>query len=167
MPTLIATLGGSTSNSYITVAAATTYFGDRLGNASWTAASADDKAAALITATTWLESLEYYGDRASTTQALKWPRTDVSCDGVEADATYIPADIQAATAETAQALITTPTLMRGSTTGPGAYDKVEHRSSDAVSSVDSIIDVLPWLKSYLRCWVRNASNVRQIPTYRN
>lgn len=174
MPTLIATLGGSTSNSYITVATATTYFGDRLGNASWTAASADDKAAALITATSWLESLEYYGNRASTSQALKWPRTDVSCDGVEADETYIPADIQAATAETAQALITTPTLMRGSTTGPGVYDKVElgdlkveYRSSDAVSSVDSIIDVLPWLKSYLRCWVRNASNIRQIPTYRN
>jgi len=174
MPTLIATVGGTTSNSYVTVAAATVYFGDRLGNANWTAATADDKAAALITATGWLESLEYYGDRASTTQALKWPRTDVSCDGVEADATYIPTDIQAATAETAQALITTPTLMRGSTTGPGAYEKVElgdlkvqYRSTDAVLSVDNIIDVLPWLKSYLRCWVRNASNVRQIPTYRN
>ena len=71
MPTLIATVGGTTSNSYVTVAAATVYFGDRLGNANWTAATADDKAAALITATGWLESLEYYGDRASTTQALK------------------------------------------------------------------------------------------------
>lgn len=174
MPTLVATVGGTTSNAYIDVATATTYFGDRLGNSSWTSASADDKAAALITATSWLEALEYYGERASTTQSLKWPRTDVSCDGVDATAAAIPASMQAATAEAALALITTPTLVRGSTTGPGAYDRVElgdlkvqYRTADAISSVDNIIDVLPWLKSYLRCWVRNASNVRQIPVYRN
>ena len=169
-----ATLSSASANSYVTLAEADSYFETIPDSSTWTTKTTDQKNRALISATRWIDSLNFYGDRCDNGQALKWPRTDVSCDGVEADATYIPADIQAATAETAQALITTPTLMRGSTTGPGAYDKVElgdlkveYRSSDAVSSVDSIIDVLPWLKSYLRCWVRNASNVRQIPTYRN
>jgi hypothetical protein len=90
-PVLVATLAGANSNSYITVADATTYFDNRLDAADWTAATADNKAASLITATGWLDTLEFYGDRSATTQALKWPRTDVTCDGIEADATFIPA----------------------------------------------------------------------------
>jgi hypothetical protein len=50
-PVLVATLAGANSNSYITVANATTYFDNRLDAADWTAASADNKAASLITAT--------------------------------------------------------------------------------------------------------------------
>lgn len=161
--TLDATLAGASSNSYITVATATTYFGNRLDDSTWTAATADNKAAALITATTWLEALDYYGTRATTTQALKWPRTDYECDGVEIDATAIPRDIQSATAEVALALLKNTDLMRASTTGPGPYDRVElgdlkvnYRSTDAVKSVNSILDLLPWLSSYLRCWSPNA-----------
>ena len=73
-PVLVATLAGATSNSYITVADASVYFDNRLDAADWTAATADNKAASLITATGWLDTLEFYGDRSATTQALKWPR---------------------------------------------------------------------------------------------
>jgi hypothetical protein len=37
-PVLVATLAGANSNSYITVADATTYFDNRLDAADWTAA---------------------------------------------------------------------------------------------------------------------------------
>lgn len=172
--TLDATLAGASSNSYITVATATAYFDNRLDTTDWTSASADNKAASLITATTWLESLDYYGTRATTTQSLKWPRIDWTCDSVEIDATAIPRDVQAATAETALALLKNPDLMRASTTGPGPYDRIElgdlkvnYRSTSAVKSVNSIIDLLPWLASYLRCWSPNArSSAGAIRIYR-
>ena len=124
-PVLVATLAGANSNSYITVADATTYFDNRLDAADWTAATADNKAASLITATGWLDTLEFYGDRSATTQALKWPRTDVTCDGIEADATFIPREILDATCETALALLRNPTMLRAVVTAPGGYQEVE------------------------------------------
>jgi hypothetical protein len=111
-PVLVATLAGANSNSYITVADATTYFDNRLDAADWTAATADNKAASLITATGWLDTLEFYGDRSATTQALKWPRINVTCDGIKADATFIPREILDATCETALALLRNPTMLR-------------------------------------------------------
>ena len=48
-PVLVATLAGATSNSYITVSDAAVYFDNRLDAADWTAATADNKAASLIT----------------------------------------------------------------------------------------------------------------------
>jgi hypothetical protein len=126
-PVLVATLAGATSNSYITVADASVYFDNRLDAADWTAATADNKAASLITATGWLDTLEFYGDRSATTQALKWPRTDVTCDGIEADATFIPREIKDATCETALALLRNPTMLRAvvSCAAPGGYQEVE------------------------------------------
>lgn len=84
----------ATSNSYITVADATVYFDNRLDATDWTAATADNKAASLITATSWIDTLDFYGDRSATTQALKWPRTDITCDGIEATAAFIPREIK-------------------------------------------------------------------------
>jgi hypothetical protein len=130
-PVLVATLAGATSNSYITVADASVYFDNRLDAADWTAATADNKAASLITATGWLDTLEFYGDRSATTQALKWPRTDVTCDGIEADATFIPREIKDATCETALALLRShsPRQLRRSGTGRAARQVPRPRRS--------------------------------------
>ena len=172
--TLDATLAGANANSYISVADATTYFGNRLDSADWVAASADNKAASLITATTWLDTVEFYGERSSTTQALKWPRTDVTCDGIEATATFIPKPILQATCEVALALLRNPTMMRDVVTAPGSYDEVElgelrvrYRAQGETESMQSITDALPWLSSYLKCWAKGIGGPKQIRIYRS
>lgn len=62
------------TNSYITLADATTYFKDRLYAAEWTNASADDKARALIMATKRIDSLVLRGIKSVNTQTLQFPR---------------------------------------------------------------------------------------------
>jgi hypothetical protein len=173
-PILVATLAGASSNSYITVADATTYFDNRLDASDWTAATADNKAAALITATSWLDTVEFYGDRSATTQALKWPRTDVTCDGVEATASFIPREIKDATCEAALALLRNPTMLRGIVTAPGSYDEVElgelrvkYRGQGEVESLQSITDALPWLRSFLKCWAKGVTGPSPIRLYRS
>jgi hypothetical protein len=173
-PVLVATLAGATSNSYITVADASVYFDNRLDAADWAAASADNKAASLITATGWLDTLDFYGDRSATTQALKWPRIDVTCDGIEADATFIPREIKDATCETALALLRNPTMLRGVVTAPGSYEEVElgelrvkYRGQGEVESMQTITDALPWLRSFLKCWAKGVSGPASIRLYRS
>lgn len=67
------------ANSYISVADATTYFTNR-PNTDWTAASADEKAAALIKATDYMVQkyrLKWRGIRVNFDQVLDWPRAGV------------------------------------------------------------------------------------------
>lgn len=172
--TVVATLAGADSNSYLSVADATEYFENRLDAADWSAATVDDQGASLITATTWLETLDFYGVRSSLTQALKWPRTDVTCDGIEADATFIPREILTATCEVALALLRNPTMLRAVVTAPGSYDEVElgelrvkYRAQGEVESMKSIADALPWITSYLKCWAKGIGGPAQIRLYRS
>jgi len=62
------------TNSYVDVAEADTYFADRLDVAAWIEASADQKAQALITATSFLDSLVWVGNTISQEQLLAFPR---------------------------------------------------------------------------------------------
>ena len=77
VPDLITTIGGATSNSYITLAEASDYFEARLDGESWFDESDDRHKQALITATRKLNGLNWLGDRVTTTQVLAWPRIDV------------------------------------------------------------------------------------------
>lgn len=65
---------GKSVNSYATVAEADAYFEDRLDVAAWTTASAAEKAKALVTATSYLDSLEWTGTAVSPEQPLAFPR---------------------------------------------------------------------------------------------
>src|ERR1041385_7228772 len=88
---LIATIGGSTSNSYVTLTEANDYFDDRLNAAEWNAATSDSKEKALITATRRIDEEQFVGYKVSNTQALKWPRFNVyDEDGLIFDSTTIP-----------------------------------------------------------------------------
>src|ERR1043166_138769 len=97
---LVATVGGSTSNSYVTLAEAETYFGDRINssvNGNWTNTSAGvartdaEKSAALVTATRRIDEEQFRGHKASSSQALKWPRYDVyDEDGIAFVSDVIP-----------------------------------------------------------------------------
>lgn len=76
MPTIIdATVGGSASNSYVTLAEAETYFALRLYTDDWVNAASDTvKEQALIMAARRIDEESFVGYPVSTTQALKWPR---------------------------------------------------------------------------------------------
>lgn len=71
---LIATVGGSTSNSYVTLTEAKTYFLRRLYTDAWDNASDEEQENALLAATMQLDQLDYVGSPVTTFQALKWPR---------------------------------------------------------------------------------------------
>jgi hypothetical protein len=73
---LIATIGGSDSNSYNTLAAVDAYHLSR-GHATWTGTDAD-KEAAIIRATFGIDNLYrrgFDGKKATGTQSLEWPRS--------------------------------------------------------------------------------------------
>ena len=93
--TLVATVGGTTSNTLATLAEATTYFTSRLHDDAWTDASTDDQNTALAWAGRLMNTLTWKGDVAETTQAMCWPRDDVlDRNGVEIAETTIPSDIK-------------------------------------------------------------------------
>lgn len=76
MPTaLVATVGATSANTYTTLAAADTYFGDRLFSDAWSNASQDQRNQSLLWAAKVLDTrVQWKGVRASGTQALDWPR---------------------------------------------------------------------------------------------
>jgi hypothetical protein len=77
MPTLIATLGAANANSYVaSVADATAILDSELyARTAWDNADEDTRTRALITAARMLDqALLWKGIRATSTQALEWPR---------------------------------------------------------------------------------------------
>ena len=181
MPTLVSTLGGSTSNSYVSVAEADTFADNQSWNATWAALSNDDKIIALVGATYWLEPLAWNGDRCDPStddddspQALSWPRSGVICDGVEAKCTFIPAAIKQAQILLAYYLSQDPDAITGAPGGGGgaaagtfvslqrlgdleqqfsAYPSGEQSSNDCTSCANpEVLNKFPWLKDLLKCW---------------
>jgi hypothetical protein len=113
-PTLVATAGSGSANSYVTRANASTYLDARLNVTVWTAASDEDKDRALISATRALDGAPWIGFRASDTQALAWPRTyalkpdrpyDTGSDDIYFATTTVPQAVQDATCELALELL--------------------------------------------------------------
>ena len=105
--TIIATAGSATANSYITLADAETYFESRIGITDWTAAITATKNIILVNATRLLDqSFSWDGDKATTTQALRFPRDySYNCDGELQDNDTIPREITNATCEMALFLL--------------------------------------------------------------
>ena len=84
---LVATAGGSTSNTYQTLADAQSIIDGLVEDAdvtAWATATTDAKNRALYTAAQRLDRERFLGARATDTQALQWPRT-----GVRKPDTYI------------------------------------------------------------------------------
>lgn len=77
MPTVDATVGTSTANSYVTVAEADTYFEASFGRPLWATATPDNKAVLVINASRSLDSfMEWEGSKTNSTQSMEWPRKD-------------------------------------------------------------------------------------------
>ena len=191
-PTLDATLGGASSNSYIDLATATALAQNMPFADDWNSTSDDDLVIALINATRWLETIDYQGSRCNlkNPQRLKWPRKDAQCDGITSDCVDIPYAIKEAEVVLAMAWISDSSVFPGVDGGSdsdlpaGLYvsknqlgELVQEISafpnatgSDCNSCSDpAIIRALPWLKDLLKCWLNNSGsgNARVIARVRS
>ena len=81
--TINATIKSETANSYVTLAEANSYFETSPSSTQWDNKTDDKKNRALISATRWIGSFVFYGDRCDDGQALKFPRNNYQVDGVE------------------------------------------------------------------------------------
>lgn len=126
-PTIVATAGASNANSYLTVAGADSIANGMIGTLAWSSASNDEKARALITATNGLETLSWAGNRASSTQALSWPRTNASCGHKTVSSDEIPREVELATFDLANALLGDPTLLRSAPSNEALVAGVPNR----------------------------------------
>lgn len=164
--TVTATVGSASANSYITVATGDDMAGLYLGTLAWSSATTDNKGRALIMATRYLDELDWIGSRATTTQALAWPRTDASCGDWDFASTVIPQPIKQATFDLAEALLTTPTLLSGKGAGnaeliPGipnaslksaSVDVINVQFRDGgVANSQNALNVVPHLRQVLGC----------------
>ncbi len=107
MATLIATAGAANANSYCTLVEADSYHETHLYASTWTDASDDDKVIALIWATRVLDQVcDWGGEKASSSQALRWPRGGVyDQDNIAISVSIIPTWLKNATAEYARLLL--------------------------------------------------------------
>lgn len=162
--TIDATLQGTAANSYVTLAEANAYFETVPHDEHWTG-SDDAKNRVLITATRYLDNFEYYGERCSTTQALKWPRKEYKVDGVKIDCTFIPQPVKNATFELAHSLLYKGEALVGTTGTQGTYEEVElgdlkvkfKDSSQTPGVINNILDIYPWLESFLGAYMKSGA----------
>jgi hypothetical protein len=115
VPTLDATVGGASANTYLLEAAADTYHDERLYNSRWVEADQDYKLRSLVWATRLLDTFHWKGNpTAAGTQRLEFPRTGIlSWDDVDVASDAIPDGILWATAELSFQLIKNAELTEG------------------------------------------------------
>ena len=186
--TLDATLGGSTSNSYITMETAVQIAANMPGGGEWTAEDLEVRNLSLIQATRWLETLNYKGDRCKASQRLKWPRSGAVCDGVTSDCSGIPYRVQEAEVALAIQYSSKPSQFPGNGSGGTAptgtyikrqkldvleieYDEFNNPESSSCDTCGNpaIIQAFPWLTDLLGCWVSGIStgSSKMIRLFRN
>ena len=164
--TIDATLKGASANSFVTLAEANAYFETTPDDSNWVDKTDDQKNRALISATRFIDDFEFYGDRCTTTQALKWPRKEYKVDGIELVCTLIPDEDKVATFELARALANNTTALTGSKGTDGTYQEVKlgdlevkyNENSLNPGMVNTILDVFPWVTSYLGPYTRAGAN---------
>ena len=175
MPAAIdATLGGTSANSYVTLAAANTYFETVPDSSTWTNKTDDQKNRSLISATRWIDALTFYGDRCTETQALKWPRDEYKVDGIDLVCTLIPEGIKVATYELARAFANDTDAITGTSGTTGIYDEVElgelrvkyNKTSQTSGVIHNVFDVYPWLQTYLGPYCLGGASNHAVRLYR-
>lgn len=127
MPTIVATAGASDANSYLSVAGADSIADGMVGTLAWSSATEENKIKALITATNGLETLGWVGTRATSAQALAWPRTDASCGDKSYGDDEIPREVELSTFDLANALLGDPTLLRSSSSKEALVSGIPNR----------------------------------------
>jgi hypothetical protein len=100
---LIATLGATDSNSYVTRTEADLYFADRMHSSAWDALTEATQDQLLITSSRMLDwHIKWKGVKSDTSQSMQWPRDSVTRpDGTEIDADVLPPEVKIAVYEQA------------------------------------------------------------------
>jgi hypothetical protein len=97
--------GSATANTYISLADADSYLADHDESTYWRDSTDDEKNQALIIATRYIDAMyrhRWVGTKASSTQALAWPRSSAEDeDGYTLASTAVPAAIKNAAVELA------------------------------------------------------------------
>jgi len=172
--TITATLSSASANSYVTLAEANTYFETTPDSTTWDDKTVDQKNRALIAATRWIDTFVFYGDRCDNGQALKFPRNNYKVDDVELACTAIPNDIKYAQYELARALANDTEAMTGVSGKDGNFEEVAlgdlkvkyNTASQGTGSVNNIMDVYPWLQSYLGAYMLGGAGAYQMRVVR-
>ena len=170
MATLDATLSGPSSNSYCELVFADEYAANQPWADKWDALTDDEKRISLITATQWMETLSYSGNRCDVSQRLAWPRANASCDGVQATCAEIPYSIRRTEVELAYQAHLNPEAIIGGGGGAAAGTYVKRQklgsleveydqySGTTVTSCDNcndpvVLSKFNWIKDYIGCWL--------------
>ena len=169
-----ATISGANSNSFVTLDEANNYFATVPESSTWDDKTVDQKKRALISATRWIDSFVYYGDRCDDGQALKFPRNNYQVDGVELACTKIPNGIKYAQYELARALANDTDAITGTTGKDGNFEKVKlgdiqvkyNTKSQGTGTVNNIMDKYPWLQSYLGAYMLGGAGTFQMRVVR-
>ena len=172
--TIDATLSGTSANSYVTLAQANTYFETVPDSTTWTNKTDDQKNRALIAATREIDNLVFYGDRCDNGQALKFPRNNYEVDDVVLACTAVPNNIKYAQYELARALANDTDAITGTTGKDGNFSEVKlgdiqvkyNTDSQGTGSVNNILDVYPWLQSYLGAYMLGGAGSFQMRVVR-
>ena len=172
--TIDATLKGTSANSYVTLTEANSYFETVPDSSTWTNKTDDQKNRALISATRWIDSFVYYGERCDENQALKFPRNNYQVDGVELACSATPNNIKYAQYELARALANDTGAITGTTGTGGNFSEVKlgdievkyNTESQGTGSVNNIMDVYPWLQSYLGAYMLGGAGAYQMRVVR-
>ena len=172
--TINATVKGENANSYVTLTEANDYFDTSPDSSTWTNKTDDQKNRALISATRWIDSFVFYGDRCDDGQALKFPRNNYQVDGVELACSTIPINIKYAQYELARALANDSEAMTGNGGTDGNIEEVKlgdiqvkyNIQSQGTGSVNNVLDKYPWLQSYLGAYMLGGAGAFQMRVVR-
>ena len=172
--TINATIKDANANSYVTLTEANSYFETVPDSSTWTNKTDDQKNRALISATRWIDSFVFYGDRCDDGQALKFPRNNYQVDGVELSCSTIPINIKYAQYELARALANDSEAMTGNVGTDGNIEEVKlgdiqvkyNIQSQGTGSVNNVLDKYPWLQSYLGAYMLGGAGSFQMRVVR-
>jgi len=172
--TINATVKGENANSYVTLTEANSYFETVPDSTTWDNKTVDQKNRALIAATRWIDSFVYYGDRCDDGQALKFPRNNYQVDGVELACSKIPNNIKYAQYELARALANDTDAITGTTGNQGNIAEAKlgdlevkyNVATQGTGSINNILDVYPWLQSYLGSYMIGGAGAFQMRVVR-
>ena len=172
--TIDATIKGENANSYVTLTEANDYFDTSPDSSTWTNKTDDQKKRSLISAARWIDTFIFYGDRCDDGQALKFPRNNYQVDGVELACTKIPNGIKYAQYELARALANDADAITGTTGKEGNISEAKlgdlevkfNTATQGTGSVNNIMDVYPWLQSYLGAYMIGGAGSYQVRVVR-
>lgn len=145
-PSLVATAGSASANSYVSVSDADAYHDTHLYGSTWFASDTEAKVKGLIWATRMLDDyFEWFGSPSSDTQALRWPRSAAyNADGQQLANDTIPTAIENATAELARKLIEVDRTEDGASTGAtGALESLKVGSIELKYASGTVNDIPP------------------------